>query len=72
MSLGGGRFGPPLKVERTEKHWKLPSLAVFLLKDMVRLMGTEYQCENIRLFNYYVNYLETPRFYGAEYFENNT
>ena len=62
MSLGGGRFGPPLKVERTEKVWNIKD-------DHGRKRGYHWIYNDSQAFNarqHLRGWLLYYKFYGAE------
>lgn len=62
MSLGGGRFGPPLKTERTEKHWVDDDEWRFFYKD-------QNYCKSLIEDYWFYYWLTDFKFYGAERIE---
>lgn len=65
MSLGGGRFGPPLKVERTEKRWPLFAI------ERKHLMAKAISLYFIKKYSKeYNEYPINQKFYGAEWIED--
>lgn len=67
MSLGGGRFGPPLKTEHMNKEWPSKYLGYGreILKNRTILNRLDYELD---LFVWLTDF----KFYGAEYLEDNT
>lgn len=60
MSLGCGRFGPPLKVERTEKRWPPNLNAEYFMNKVFS--------EDIVLVTWLESLIST-KFYGAEFID---